>query len=131
MFYQDAYYLLFSLLLIGIWHLSHYFTEKPLLMHTSDLHFAKSYIQCFVLFYLTCQKISPKLTSCFIHSLPLAFITAMVPPVSLLLSLSSWLVSLSVDIISILGHRFLTLVSFRFSMHCILDLNQCPKFMST
>lgn len=81
-------------------------------------------------FYLTCQNISLKLAFCLIYSLPLAFIRVMVPPVSLLLSLSG-LVSLSVDIISVLGHRFLTLVSFRLSMNCILDLNQCSKFMST
>lgn len=81
-------------------------------------------------FYLTCQKISLKLASCHIYSLSLAFIRVLVPPVSLLLSLS-WLVSLSVDIISVLGHRFLTLVLFCLSMNSILDLNQCSKFMST
>lgn len=42
-----------------------------------------------------------------------------------------FLSSLSVDIISIVGHIFFTLVSFHLSMHCILYLNQCPKFMST
>lgn len=48
-FINDAYYLLFSLLLTGIWDLSHHFAAKPLLMHTSDLHSAKCYVQYTVL----------------------------------------------------------------------------------
>lgn len=100
-------HLLFSLLLTGIWHFSYYFLEKPLLMNTSDLHFIKSYLQYFVLvlfdlsdFFSKVEILLYILSSFGFHN------TVMVPPVSLLLGLSSWLTLFLRCLLHLGGPRF-------------------------
>ena len=121
-------HLLFSPLLTGNCHFSHSFRGKTLLINTSDLHFAKSYIVLCSHFTWLARSILK--VNILLYILPfLGFHnshgSSRLNAAQSVYCLFLWMSS------KLWWPQFLTLLLFLLSIHCILGLNQCHGFRST